>query len=107
MSKRLPNLAPPFAKTRNKIVQLFTRPFQKLTGTQKFWIGFSVLSLLTTILLQNPFRQTVLETYKEGEILRQSIVSPADISVVNTEETEALQQASREAIRPIFTFEPN
>ncbi|NJM52993.1 MAG: hypothetical protein HC846_06110, partial [Blastocatellia bacterium] len=87
-------------------MQFFTRPIQKLSAAQKFWIGFALLSLLTTILLQNPFRQTVSETYKEGEILRQSIISPADISVVNSEETEALQQAAREAIRPIFTFEP-
>lgn len=107
MSKRLPDLAPPFAKTRQRVVQFFTRPFQKMTSAQKFWTGFAVLSLLTTILLQNPFRQTVSETYKEGEILRQSIISPADISVVNTEETEALQQAAREAIRPIFVFESN
>jgi cyclic-di-AMP phosphodiesterase PgpH len=107
MSKRLPDLAPPFAKTRNRIVQFFTRPFQNLSSAQKFWIGFVVLSLLTTILLQNPFRQTVSESYKEGEILRQSIISPADISVVNAQETEGLQQAAREAVRPIFTFEPN
>lgn len=107
MSKRLPDLAPPFAKTRNKIVQFFTRPFRNLTSVQKFWLGFCFLSLLTTILLQNPFRQTVNESYKEGEILRQSIISPADISVVNTEETEALQKAAKEAIRPIFIFEPS
>lgn len=107
MSKRLPNLVHPFAKTRNKIVQFFSRPFQKLTGSQKFWLGFAVLSLLTTLLLQNPFRQNNGESYKEGEILRQSIVSPADISVINTEETQALQQAAREAVRPIFTFESN
>lgn len=107
MSKRLPDLAPPFAKTRKRIVQFFSRPFQNLTSAQKFWIGFAVLSLLTTVLLQNPFRQTVSETYKEGEILRQDITSPADISVVNTEETEALQRAARESVRPIFSFEPN
>jgi putative nucleotidyltransferase with HDIG domain len=107
MSKRLPDLAPPFAKTRKRIVQFFSRPFQNMTSAQKFWIGFAVLSLLTTILLQNPFRQTVSETYKEGEILRQDITSPADISVVNIEETEALQRAARESVRPIFTYEPN
>lgn len=107
MSKRLPDLAPPFAKTRQRLVQFFSRPFQKMTPSQKFWTGFIFLSLITTILLQNPFRQTVNESYKEGEILRQSIISPADISVVNAEETEALQKAAREAIRPIFIFESN
>ncbi len=107
MSNRIPNLAPPFSKTRNKIVSILSRPFKKLSDTQKFWIGFVVLTVLTTLLLQSPFRQAFNETYKEGEIMRQSIVSPADISVVNTEETEAIKQSSREAIRPIFTFESN
>ena len=47
------------------------------------------------------------EQYKEGEILRQSIISPADILGINTEETQILSQSAREAIRPIFTFESN
>jgi putative nucleotidyltransferase with HDIG domain len=107
MSKRLPNLAPPFAKTRKRILDIFSYPFKKLSGEQKFWVGFAALSLITTILLHNPFRQNTVEPFKEGEILRQSIVSPADISVINTEETTALQNAARDAIRPIFTFEAN
>lgn len=107
MNKRLPSLTSPFAKTRTKIVQFFIRPFQKLSDKQKFWLGFAILALITTFILQNPFRQNVSETYKEGEILRQSIIAPADISVVNIEETEAIRQAARESIRPIFTFESN
>ena len=107
MNKRLPNFTSPIAKFRNKVVQAVLRPFGKLSNRQKFWLGFAFLSILTTFILQNPFRQNVSETYQEGEVLRQSIVSPADISVVNTEETEALKQAAREAIRPIFIYEAN
>lgn len=107
MSKRLPNLAPPFAKTRNKVADFFSRPFGNIPLAQRFWIGFILLSLLTAILINNPFWRISNETYQEGEILRQSIISPADISVINTEETEALKRGAREAIRPIFTFEPN
>ena len=65
------------------------------------------LSLLTTILIYNPFWQPIGDQYKEGEILRQSIISPADISAINSEETQILSQSAREAIRPIFTFESN
>lgn len=107
MSKRLPNLAPPFAKTRNKAADYFARPFRNIPPAQRFWIGFVVVSLLTAILINNPFWRISNENYQEGEILRQSIISPADISVVNAEETEALKKGAREAIRPIFTFEPN
>lgn len=107
MSKRLPNLAPPFAKTRNKVADYFSRQFGNIPLAQRFWVGFVVLSLLTAMLINNPFWRISNENYQEGEILRQSIISPADISVVNTEETEALKKGAREAIRPIFTFEPN
>lgn len=107
MNKRLPNLTSPFAKTRARVVHFFSAPFEKLSDGQRFWLGFAVLSLITTLLLQNPFRQNVSETYKEGEILRQSIVSPADISVINIEETNAIREAARESIRPIFIFDSN
>ena len=107
MSKRLPNLAPPFAKTRNKIAQYLSRPFQKVSAKQRFWIGFVLLTLITTVLIHNPFWHSVSEPYKTGEILRQSIISPADISVVNDEETGALRLAARESIRSVFTFESN
>lgn len=107
MSKRLPNLAPPFAETRNKLADFFARPFRKMTLKQKFWLGLTILVFVTSILIHNPFWHVSGENFQEGEILRQSIISPADISVVNTEETEALRNGAREAISPIFTFESN
>ena len=58
MSKRLPNLAPPFAKKRKKIADYFFRLSEKFSLRQKFWFGFAVLSLLTTILIYNPFWQS-------------------------------------------------
>jgi putative nucleotidyltransferase with HDIG domain len=107
MSKRLPNLAPPFAKQRKKIADYFARFSGKFSLGQKFWFGFAVLSLLTTILIYNPFWQANGDQYQEGEVLRQSIISPADITATNSEETQILSQAARESIRPIFTFESN
>jgi len=107
MSRRLPNLAPPFLKTRNQITRYLSRPFRNLSSKQTFWLGFVFLTLVTTILISNPFRRLTGEQYKEGDIVRESIISPADITVANTNETEALREAAREAIRPIFTFESN
>ncbi len=107
MSKKLPNLAPPFAKTRKRFDNLLTKLSQKFSLKQRFWIGFGFLTLLTTILIYNPFWQPLNNQYKEGDILRQTIISPADIIAVNSEETQILTQSARDAIRPIFTFESN
>ncbi|MGI9035936.1 MAG: HD family phosphohydrolase [Pyrinomonadaceae bacterium] len=107
MNKRLPNLAPPFAKTRNRLARFFSRPFKKLSAKQTFWLGFALLTLATTFLIQNPLRHTSGEIYKEGDIVHESIISPADISVADEEETEKMREAARQSVRPIFTFESN
>ncbi|MGI8467523.1 MAG: HD family phosphohydrolase [Pyrinomonadaceae bacterium] len=107
MNKRLPNLAPPFAKTRNWLTRFFSRPVKNLSPKQTFRLGFALLTLATVFLIQNPFWHTSGEIYKEGDIGHESIISPADISVTDTEETEKLRQAARESVRPIFTFEAN
>lgn len=98
---------PPFSKTRGRVEQFVSQLFKNVSPTQKFWAGFALLALITTILIHNPFWHISGESYQEGEILRQSVISPADISIINTEETESLRNAARESIRPIFTFESN
>lgn len=103
----MPNLAPPFAKTRKKLEDFIDKFAQKFSLKQRFWAGFIFLSFLTTILIYNPFSQPLGNQYREGEVLRQTIISPADIIANNTEETQLLSQSARESIRPIFTFESN
>jgi hypothetical protein len=106
MSKKLPNLAPPFAKTRKMIWIFVSKPFNSLTDKQIFWLGFAFLGLATTILLNNPlWNSNSGEIYKEGDVLRESVISPADISQIDIEETEKIRQSATESVRPIFTFE--
>ncbi|HEY0049919.1 MAG TPA: hypothetical protein VGB68_11565, partial [Pyrinomonadaceae bacterium] len=108
MSKRLPNLAPPFAKIRNRLANYSKRLLQSLTKRQVLFIATVVFILVTTILIQNPlWRAQGSEQYKEGDILRESIISPADISITDTAETEKNRQMSRESVFPIFTLESN
>lgn len=64
------------------------------------------LCILTTFLINNPFWRSVVEQYKEGDIARESIISPADIYVTDAEETEKIKEAARDSVRPIFIFEP-
>ncbi len=104
MSKRIQDLATPLTKWRKTIVSYVSRPFEALSEKQKFWIGFVLLCILTTLLINNPFwRSAPGEQYKEGDIARESIISPADITVTDTEETERFKQISRDSIQPIFT----
>ena len=107
MSKRLPELASPFTKTRKKIGKFVSRNFENVTSNQRFWAGFAFLCILTTLLINNPFWRTSGEQYKEGDIARESIISPADITVTDQEATEAKRKAAREKIPPIFRLESN
>ena len=82
-------------------------PFEKLSIGQKFWIGFAFLCIVTTLLLNNPIWRASGETsYKEGDIARESIISPADIYFVDEEETARIRETAKESVRPIFSSVP-
>ncbi len=107
MSKRLQNLATPFDKLRKTVMNYIRQSLDNLSESQKFWIGFAFLCIITTFLINNPFWRSTAEQYKEGDIARESVISPADISVTDQERSEQLRQDAREGIPPIFSFEPN
>ena len=54
MSKRIRDLKSPVTEWREWLFALVARPFGKLSDNQQFWLGFAVLCLLTTLLIQNP-----------------------------------------------------
>jgi len=106
MAKRIQDLKSPATKLRERIVSGFLRPFKKLSPRQRFWMGFAVLCLLTTLLINNPlWRASAEPQYREGDIARESIVSPADIYFTDPEETERLRKEAREQVKPIFRYE--
>ncbi len=107
MSKRIQDLTTPFTKLHKSVTNYVLRPFEKLSEGQKFWIGFAFLCILTTFLISNPFWRSTAEQYKEGDVARESIISPADITVTDTEATEKIRQDALESVLPIFTFESN
>ncbi|MGQ0542046.1 MAG: HD family phosphohydrolase [Blastocatellia bacterium] len=107
MSKRIQDMKSPLDKWRWKIWEAVMRPVGKLSANQRFWIGFSFLCLITTLLIHNPIWRAASESpYKEGDIARESIISPADIYFVDEDATERDRQAAKQAIWPIFSFEP-
>jgi putative nucleotidyltransferase with HDIG domain len=87
---------------------MVSRPFARLSADTQFWIGFVTLSLLTTLLVQNPFwRSSGEQPYQEGDIARQSIISPADIYFTDASDAERIKADAKRAVPPIFRYEAN
>ncbi|MBV9215505.1 MAG: HDIG domain-containing protein [Acidobacteria bacterium] len=108
MSKRIRDLQSPVTEWRKWIFAMIAKPFSLLTENQRFWIGFALLCLLTTLLIQNPFwRATGEQPYREGDIARETITAPADVNITDTEGFEQLKVNARDSVRPIFRYESN
>ncbi len=105
MSKNLTKNLSLLDKYRLKAIEYISRPFSVLTNNQKFWIGFVLVTVITTLLINNPIWGTTGYDYKEGDIARESIISPADITVIDEKETALTKQSAAQGIRPIFTYE--
>ena len=107
MSKRIEDLKTPTVRWRGRIRSAGSSVFGFFSSRQLFWFGFAFLSIVTTILLFNPIWRTNSElAYKEGDIARETIISPSDIHFVDEDETEKVRESAKEAIDPIFNFEP-
>jgi putative nucleotidyltransferase with HDIG domain len=79
-----------------------------MSERQRFWLGFGVLCIATTLLIHNPMWRTSGEqVYKEGDIARESIVVPADISFTDTEDSTRRTLEAKKAVKPIFRYESN
>ena len=108
MSKRLSKKdLSPVEKVSRKVFGVLAYPLERLSGDQKFWVGFAFLCLGTTFLISNPFSRVSGSKYQEGDIARESIISPADIKVVNQAETDQLKKDALAGVKPIFTIQPS
>ncbi len=108
MSKRIQDLKSPTTKWRESASAAFAKPFRSLSPDQRFWLGFAILCLLTTLFINNPlWRASGEQVYKEGDIIRESIISPSDVYFSDTDETERLKTDAKNAVKPIFRYESN
>src|SRR2546423_926307 len=108
MSKRIRGLRSPSTEWRRRFTRIARWPFARLNEGQKFWLGFVCVCLGTTLLVQNPFwRTSAAQAYKEGDIARETIISPADISIVDPDEFERVKGEARNSVKPIFRYEAN
>jgi putative nucleotidyltransferase with HDIG domain len=107
VSKRTQETRPAIVRRTGDVFERLSAPFRKLTARQRFWVGFAFLCVATTLLIHNPWwRAGGDQGYRESDIARETIVSPADIHFVDEEATERERYNAREAINPIFSFEP-
>ncbi len=92
-------------KYRAKTLSVLLKPYENMPSGQKFWLGFVLLCLITTLLINNPFLETAPVEYKLGDIARESIISPSDISIEDKEQTQTITESAKAAIKPIFTVQ--
>jgi putative nucleotidyltransferase with HDIG domain len=100
-----PRFTTPFSRFRDTFVQYVVRPFKVFTPRTRFAIGFGLLVALTTPLLLSNYASGFSEEYREGEVIRGSVVARADITSVDIVETERRRNAARQSTRPVFNFD--
>ena len=100
-----PRFKTPFSQARDKLLAYATRPLLVFQPRTRFLIGCALLVTLTTILLVSDYSYGLTDDYKEGEVLSREIVAPADITAVDTAETDRRKVAARENTRPIFNYD--
>src|SRR4051812_38084645 len=105
-ARRRPRFTSRLDRARNVTLEFLIRPFRWFRPITRFYIVYGLFVVATTLLLVNANSRTVTETYQEGEVVRRTIISPADISVMDWTETEKRRAAAKETARPVFTFDP-
>ena len=100
-----PRFKTPFSQARDKVLAYAMRPLMVFRPRTRFLIGCGVLVLATTLLLLSNRSASFTDNYKIGDVVNRSIVAPADLTAVDTLETERRKAAARETTRAVFNFD--
>jgi putative nucleotidyltransferase with HDIG domain len=100
-----PRFTTPFSRTRDALIHFLLRPLNFLQPRTLFLIGFGVLVVVTVPLLLGDFSSGVAKEYKEGDVVRESVVARTDSTGVDIAETERRRDSARDATRPVFNFD--
>lgn len=106
MSTRRPRFTSPLDRARDAALGFVMRPLKWFSPTTRFLLGFALLVITTTFLLTNAYSRASLEEYKEGEVVRRTVIAPADIPGIDMLETDRRKAAARESARPVFRYDP-
>lgn len=100
-----PRFTTPFSRARDRFIQFLVRPFEVFEPRTRFLIGFAALVVVTTPLLFSNYSTGLSEEYREGDVLRATVVAHTDVTGIDISETEKRRNAARENIRAIFNFD--
>ncbi len=100
-----PRFTTPFSRARDAALQYALRPFKFFAPRTRFFIGFGFLVVVTSALLLSHYSSGFSDNYREGDIIRGSVVSRADVGGFDIVETERRRNAARQAARPVFNFD--
>lgn len=100
-----PRFETPLTRARDSIARYLSRPLNVLPPRGRFFVGYAFLVMVTALLLVSGYSSGFTEDYKEGDVVRRSVVAPADINTIDIAETERRRATARENTRPIFNFD--
>ena len=100
-----PRFETPLTRARDSIARYLSRPLNVLPPRGRFFVGYAFLVVVTALLLVSGYSSGFTEDYKEGDVVRRSVVAPADINTIDIAETERRRATARENTRPIFNFD--
>ena len=100
-----PRFTTPLSRARDAFVRHLLRPFELFQPSTRLLVGFAFLVVVTTLLLFSGYSSGFSENYKEADIVRRTVVAPADITTADIFERERRRTLARESTRPIFNFD--
>jgi len=95
--RRRPIFTTRLTRARNVAARVLARPLSWLGPTTQFIIAFTCLSIATTFLLSHTHTQAPMEMYREGDVVRTSVIAPADIGYEDPQLTEAARATNPSA----------
>jgi cyclic-di-AMP phosphodiesterase PgpH len=100
-----PRFTTPLSRARDAFARYLVRPFEVFKPRTRLLVGFAFLVVITTLLLVAGYSSGFSEEYKVGDIVRRTVVAPADISAIDQVETDKRRAVARESARPVFNFD--
>jgi len=76
---------------------------EKILGMHLLWAALSIIAL-TAILL--PRAGSQLPDWEPGQVATYDVVMPMDVSLPDPEATDAVREAARESVLPVYDYEP-
>lgn len=102
---RRPRFTTPLTRVRDTLVKYLVRPLDVFSPTVRLLIGFAVLIVITSLVLFTNYPSRFYGDFKDGEVVKATVISPVDVTTVDIAETERRRDAAREATRPVFFYD--